>query len=201
LIAWPKVVIGQLIKRYERRRVVGVERRLKRGSWSLLGNLLDGTQEEGGRGRSKHGLHGAIERDLPREACSIGAPHWGFSPPAPRATRRDVPGRDGLQLLLLPCQLKYYYERTSAHPSDGRRANEPSLEHGRGARVSSSTPTLAASEAAWATIEGHAATHRSVDSMTTVKRPPTPHLVAPHGTVDEGGVGLRAGPAAPLFGP
>jgi transposase-like protein len=48
LIAWPKVVIGQVIKRYERRRVVGVERRLKRGSWSLLESLLDRIQQQGG---------------------------------------------------------------------------------------------------------------------------------------------------------
>jgi transposase-like protein len=48
LIAWPKVVIGQVVKRYERRRVVGVERRLARGSWSLLERLLDRTQEGGG---------------------------------------------------------------------------------------------------------------------------------------------------------
>jgi hypothetical protein len=32
---------------------------------------------------------------------------------------------------------------------------------------------LEASEAAWAKIEGHAATHRSVGSMTTAKRTPT----------------------------
>jgi IS1 family transposase len=44
LIAWPKVVIGQVIKRYERRRVVGVKRRLAKGSWSLLASLLDQTQ-------------------------------------------------------------------------------------------------------------------------------------------------------------
>ena len=47
LIAWPKVAIGQVIKRYERRRVVGVERRVKRGSWSLLESLLDRTQGGG----------------------------------------------------------------------------------------------------------------------------------------------------------
>jgi transposase-like protein len=47
LIAWPKVVIGQVVKRYQRRRVVGVERRLARGSWSLLGRLLDRTQGGG----------------------------------------------------------------------------------------------------------------------------------------------------------
>lgn len=48
LIAWPKVVIGQVIKRYERRRVVGVERRVAQGSWSLLERLLDKTQGGGG---------------------------------------------------------------------------------------------------------------------------------------------------------
>jgi transposase-like protein/IS1 family transposase len=48
LIAWPKVVIGQVVKRYERRRVVDVERRLKRGSWSQLTSLLDQTQGGGG---------------------------------------------------------------------------------------------------------------------------------------------------------
>ena len=48
LIAWPKVVIGQVIKRYERRRVVDVERRLKRGSFSQLRSLLDRTQGAGG---------------------------------------------------------------------------------------------------------------------------------------------------------
>jgi transposase-like protein/IS1 family transposase len=47
LIDWPKVVIGQVIKRYERRRVVGVERRLKQGSWSLLERLLYRTQGGG----------------------------------------------------------------------------------------------------------------------------------------------------------
>lgn len=50
LIAWPKVVIGQVVKRYERRRVVDVERRLARGSWSLLERLLDRTQGGGGGG-------------------------------------------------------------------------------------------------------------------------------------------------------
>jgi hypothetical protein len=48
LIAWPKVVIGQVIKRYERRHVVDVERRLKQGSWSQLTRLLDRTQGGGG---------------------------------------------------------------------------------------------------------------------------------------------------------
>lgn len=48
LIAWPKVVIGQVLKRYERRRVVGVERRVKRGSWSRLTSLLDRTRGGGG---------------------------------------------------------------------------------------------------------------------------------------------------------
>ncbi|MCA1837587.1 MAG: hypothetical protein LC674_02060 [Actinobacteria bacterium] len=33
LIAWPAVVIGQVVKRYERRRVVDIERRLVQGSW------------------------------------------------------------------------------------------------------------------------------------------------------------------------
>jgi transposase-like protein len=48
LIAWPKVVIGQVLKRYERRHVVGIERRLKQGCWSLAQHLLDRTQ--GGAG-------------------------------------------------------------------------------------------------------------------------------------------------------
>ena len=48
LIAWPKVVIGQLIKRYERRRVVDVERTVKEGSFSQLRSLLDRTQGTGG---------------------------------------------------------------------------------------------------------------------------------------------------------
>lgn len=41
-------MIGQVIKRYQRRRVVGVERRLVQGSWSLLERLLDHTQGGGG---------------------------------------------------------------------------------------------------------------------------------------------------------
>jgi len=47
-IAWPKVVIGQVVKRYERRRVVGIERRLVQGSRSLLERLVDRTQGGGG---------------------------------------------------------------------------------------------------------------------------------------------------------
>jgi hypothetical protein len=43
-----RVVIGQVVKRYERRRVVDVERRLKRGSFSQLRSLLDQTQGGGG---------------------------------------------------------------------------------------------------------------------------------------------------------
>ncbi len=44
LIAWPKVVIGQVVKRYQRRRVVDIERRLVQGAWPLLERLLDRTQ-------------------------------------------------------------------------------------------------------------------------------------------------------------
>jgi transposase-like protein len=47
LIAYPKVVMGQVVKRYKRRRMVGIERRLARGSWSLLERLLDQTQGGG----------------------------------------------------------------------------------------------------------------------------------------------------------
>jgi hypothetical protein len=47
LIAWAALVIGQVVKRYERRGVVDIQRRLVQGSWSLLRRLLDRTQEEG----------------------------------------------------------------------------------------------------------------------------------------------------------
>jgi transposase-like protein len=47
LIAWPKVVIWQVVKRYQRRRVIGVERRLAKGSCSLLECLLERTQGGG----------------------------------------------------------------------------------------------------------------------------------------------------------
>jgi hypothetical protein len=56
LMAWPKVVNGQVIKRYEQRRVVDVERRLVRGSWSLLERLLDQTQGGGGGGGGGGGV-------------------------------------------------------------------------------------------------------------------------------------------------
>ncbi len=42
-----RLVIGQVIKRYQRRRVVGVERGVKQGSWSRLTRLLDRTQGGG----------------------------------------------------------------------------------------------------------------------------------------------------------
>jgi transposase-like protein len=47
LIAWPKVVVGQVVKRYQRRRVVGVERRVAKGSSWLLERLLERTQGGG----------------------------------------------------------------------------------------------------------------------------------------------------------
>ena len=47
LVAWPGVVIGQVVKQYERRRVVGVSRRLVQGSEAELGRLIQ--ESEGGR--------------------------------------------------------------------------------------------------------------------------------------------------------
>lgn len=48
LIGWPKVVIGQVVERYEPRGVVDVERRPKRGSCRRLRSLLDRTRGRGG---------------------------------------------------------------------------------------------------------------------------------------------------------
>src|SRR3954454_8835704 len=87
--------------------------------------------------------------------CTPGCIWWGY----------------GVQLLHLPGQPEYRYEWTS-DSRNSRWAGEASLERDRDASVSGATPTLAASEAARATIEGPAATHRSVGSMTTVKRSP-----------------------------
>ncbi len=59
LIAWPEVMIGQVLRRYKRRRVVDVERRPKQANFSQLRS-------------SKHGPYRAIERDFPSEAGGIG---------------------------------------------------------------------------------------------------------------------------------
>ena len=47
LIPWPDLALGQVIKQYARRRVVGVERRLVQGSEAMVQGLLDVSQGGG----------------------------------------------------------------------------------------------------------------------------------------------------------
>lgn len=47
LVAWPSVVMGQVVKQYQKRRVVGVVHRLVRGSQEELARLIAATQGSG----------------------------------------------------------------------------------------------------------------------------------------------------------
>ena len=47
LVVWPDLVIGQVVKRYRQRRVVGVVRRLAHGRWWLTQRLIRQTQGTG----------------------------------------------------------------------------------------------------------------------------------------------------------
>ena len=47
LVVWPDLVLGQVVKRYRQRRVVGVVRRLAHGSWTLAQRLIWQTQGAG----------------------------------------------------------------------------------------------------------------------------------------------------------
>lgn len=47
LVAWKDVLIGQVVKQYQRRRVVGVGRRLVQGTWQKAWALIEATQGKG----------------------------------------------------------------------------------------------------------------------------------------------------------
>lgn len=47
LVPWPGIHLGQVIKQYARRRVVGVERRIVQGDASAVARLLEATQKGG----------------------------------------------------------------------------------------------------------------------------------------------------------
>ena len=47
LVPWPDIHLGQVVKRYAQRRVVGVERRIVQGSAAIIACLLEATQNGG----------------------------------------------------------------------------------------------------------------------------------------------------------
>lgn len=47
LVSWPDIHLGQVVKQYAQRRVVGVERRLVQGSAAVVAHLLQATQNGG----------------------------------------------------------------------------------------------------------------------------------------------------------
>jgi hypothetical protein len=121
LIAWPGVVIGQVVKRYQRRRVVGIERRLVQGSWSLLRRLLDRTQGEEGVLNAAY-----IERlnatFRARLAVLLVRRSRG-------AARRHARLHVGMYLVGTMCNFCTYHASLSSSPEGGRRTPAMAAGH------------------------------------------------------------------------
>ena len=88
---WRHVFIAQVVKRYERRRVVATERRMIDGAPARVETLRrlapgDGVIDP---------PHGATERDIPGMPRAA-APPPGAGTPPPDVARGDVPGAPGL---------------------------------------------------------------------------------------------------------
>jgi hypothetical protein len=59
---WRHVLIAQVVKRYERRRLGETERRIVDGTPARVATLQRRSQGDGG---DQHGVHGAAQRDVP----------------------------------------------------------------------------------------------------------------------------------------
>lgn len=96
LIPWLDLAMGQIVRRYARRRVVGIERRIIQGSEALVQRLVTVSQ----RARdAEHGLHRTLAGHL-SESPGLS----GLTGPQPGAHGEDPEGRhvsDGLHLQLL----------------------------------------------------------------------------------------------------
>jgi transposase-like protein len=97
------VLIAQMVKRYARRRVCAVERRIVRGGAAAVATMLAATQgtETGG---DQHGIYRTAQCDLPRPPHPARAPQSGDGAPGGDAGRGGCPlgrmaGGERLQLL------------------------------------------------------------------------------------------------------
>ena len=90
---WRQVLIAQVVKRYERRRVVATDRRIVDGTPGTRGDAS--TPVARGRG-DQYGLHRAAERDVPGTPCAARASVPGAGTSPPDTARRDVCGGHGV---------------------------------------------------------------------------------------------------------
>jgi len=90
---WRHVCIAQVVKRYERRRVVATERRIIDGTPARVETLRRRSQGDGVINTASIERLNAPVPGMPRAA---GAPVPGAGPPHPDVARGDVPGGHGL---------------------------------------------------------------------------------------------------------
>jgi hypothetical protein len=88
------VMVAQAVKRYTRRRVVGVLRRVVRGTEAEVGERLRRCH-----GGHQHRLHRAVAGHLPFPACLAGAQNARDGASEDDTRGGHVVGRDGLQFL------------------------------------------------------------------------------------------------------
>ena len=112
LLAWMGVVIGQVVKRYQRRRVVADA---AAGARDDEGVAPAADVDPRGR-RAEHSLQRALECHLPRPAGGAGAVNPQLVAPATADAGRDVSGGHGVQLLHVSCQS---YPRWAAMRNQG----------------------------------------------------------------------------------
>jgi transposase-like protein len=161
LIAWPGLVIGQVVKRRACGHVVGVTRRLAHGTtrWARL--LLGGgtiqtayIERLNGTFRAHLGRPGTTDA---RTGTDGGAADGG-----------DVAGGRGLQLLHAARQ-----PGARADARDGSGNHRPCLEHGRTAALPRPSRSVAAATEKGETHKSGSGADCAVGDMTTVPHTPT----------------------------
>jgi hypothetical protein len=125
LVLGTGVMIARVIKRYQRRRVVEVMRRVVAGSEAEVISRVIATAPAIDAGVDQHRLHRAPAGHLPRPAGSFGASDPRRGTQALYARSGDVAGGQLLQPLV-GASLSW----RGAHPGDGSRAYGSSLVDG-----------------------------------------------------------------------
>ena len=152
--AWKSRLIAQVVKRYEKRRVVEVERRIVQGSAAQVEVIRHRSQGDGVINTAYIERLNATFRERLCVADPSG-PRVGATDPY--AAARHVPDRDGLQLLHAACELAIGEDgsgrgvwRTDA--CDGSRDYRSWLECSGTAVVSCSALAVDTTEAAWSPV-------------------------------------------------
>ena len=156
---WKRLLIAQVVKRYERRRVVEVERRIVQGSAAQVEQVRAASQGDGVINTAYIDRLNATFRERLSVADTPG-PRVGAADG--HAAARHVPDRHRLQLLHTACEPAIDKDGSRggvcrADARDGRQDYRSWLECSGTAVVSRAAPSLDTAQAAWAPVTSFAA--------------------------------------------